>query len=189
MSSGSEHEGGDPARHLSGAELALRFARAAEAPREEGRVVLLVERPEAGVRRTLERVRLAPDAPLGDDRWARGSRNPEAQITAMEAGVGEVIANGQDLALFGDNLVLDLALDAVNLPIGSRIQAGEAVLELTPKPHTGCKKYRARFGLDALRYISDKERRALRMRGVHFAVIEAGEVAVGDAVRVLRRGL
>ncbi len=105
----------------------------------------------------------------------------------MEHRVGVAIANGQDLALYGDNLVVELSLDAANLPTGSRVRVGAALLEVTAKPHTGCKKYAARFGADALEYISDPIRKNRRLRGIHFRVIEGGEVSTGDRIEVVSR--
>ncbi len=157
-------------------------------PRDRGTVGLLVARGPDETRTTPEVVELEVGRPLPGDRWSP-RKDPEhgSQLTAMELSVGTTIANGQPLALFGDNLFLDLALDEGNLPPGSRIRVGAALLEVTPEPHTGCRKYRRRFGLDALKWINHPERRPLRLRGVHLKVIEPGRVAVGDPVEVVRR--
>ena len=101
--------------------------------------------------------------------------------------MGELIANGQPLALFGDNLIVDLDLSSANLPIGSRLRIGSATLEVMPFPHDGCDKYRARFGADALRFISEKSRRPRNLRGIYLGVIERGEIAVDDKVEILTR--
>jgi len=165
------------------------MAEAPPPPTDHGTVRLLVARGPSGARATPRSVNLEIEGPLPGDRWWPG-RDPErgSQLTAMQHGAGAVIANGQDLALFGDNLLLDLSLDASNLPIGSRVRVGGALLEVTPKPHTGCKKYAARFGTAALAWISVPARRALRLRGIHFRVVAPGRVAVGDAVEVISRG-
>lgn len=176
--------------HLAEAELAC-WSRV-RPPVDEGRVELLVVRlPEEGRSRP-EVVELAVGAPVGipggpADRW---EPDPDClcQITAMEAETARHIANGQPLALFGDNLLLDLALDAENLPPRSTVRIGTALLEVTPEPHTGCKKYAARFGIAALAWISAPERRHLRLRGVHLRVVEPGRVRVGDVAAVIRRG-
>ena len=106
----------------------------------------------------------------------------------MEYEIARMIANGQPLELFGDQLFIDLDLSARNLPIGSRLRIGEALLEVTPKPHNGCKKFRSRFGEDALYFVSDPERRYRNFRGVYMCVIERGVVRVDDEVVVLSRG-
>lgn len=181
--------GGDPTRHRTRADLDELLGGAERPPRDHGRVALLVARGPSEARATPGAVALTRDGPLPGDRWSM-SRDPErgSQLTAMEHGVGAAIANGQDLALFGDNLVLDLALDAGNLPVGSLVRVGRALLQVTEEPHTGCKKYAARFGIDALAWISARERKSLRLRGIHFRVVEPGRVAVGDPVEVVRRG-
>ncbi|MBA2319890.1 MAG: hypothetical protein H0V89_01935 [Deltaproteobacteria bacterium] len=150
---------------------------------------LLVARGPGEARATPSAVTLQRDRPLPGDRWSP-SRDAErgSQLTAMEHRVGIRIANGQDLALFGDNLVLELALDAANLPIGGLVRVGGALLEVTSKPHNGCKKYAARFGLAALAWISVPTRRPLRLRGIHFRVAGPGRVAVGDPVKIVSRG-
>jgi MOSC domain-containing protein YiiM len=106
----------------------------------------------------------------------------------MEVGVAGLIANGQPWTLFGDQLFLDLDLSSENLPVGSAIAVGQAVLEVTPKPHKGCAKYQARFGPDALRFISRPDLRPRNLRGVYLRVVTEGWTRVGDAVKVERRG-
>lgn len=163
---------------------------ASTAPRDVGRVVLIVRRvAPAGVREPLPRVEVSPGAGVPGDAWGRGQTpDPQAQLTVMQADVATLVANGQPLELFGDNLIVDLDLSSGNLPTGSRLRAGGATLEVTPLPHNGCRKFRARFGADALRFVSRAETRHRNLRGVYMRVVEAGEVAAGDPVTVLRRG-
>lgn len=179
---------GDPSRHLSPSDLDQLLGGAPPAPRDRGHVALLVARGPDERRETPHRVELSVDGPLPGDRWSP-AKDPHrrSQLTAMEAEIGRRIAHGQPLSLFGDNLVLDLALDADNLPPGARVRVGAALLEVTDKPHTGCKKYAARFGVDALAWISVPERRPARLRGIHLRVVEPGSVAVGDEVVVVER--
>jgi MOSC domain-containing protein YiiM len=76
-------------------------------------------------------------------------------------------------------------LSSENLPPGSRLAIGGAVLEVTDEPHTGCKKYSGRFGLDALQFVNSPEGRALNLRGINTRVVQPGPIRVGDAVRKL----
>ncbi len=179
---------GDSACFLSIDDLTAGLATLA-APRDAGRVVALVTRVvDGGRRESLERALLTVADGMPGDAWARKSPGkPEAQLAVMQAGVAALIANRQPLALFGDNLFLDLDLSAQNLPIGSRLRAGAVVLEVTPKAHNGCRKFRGRFGDDALRFVAHPERRHLNLRGIYLRVIDEGEVAVGDAVEVIAR--
>ena len=134
------------------------------------------------------RLHLTPGGGVPDDRWgAQAEPDPEAQMAVMQIDVASLIAAGQSLELFGDQLFLDLDLSVENLPPGSRVQLGGATVVVTPLPHNGCKKFRARFGLDALQLVSLPELRHRNLRGVYMRVVEAGEVAVGDEVRVLAR--
>jgi MOSC domain-containing protein YiiM len=169
--------------------LCDRLAAARAAPRDRGRVTLLVTRVADGGRREQPaRVVLTAAAGMPGDGWLRKSPDkPEAQLTVMQHDVASLIANGQPLPLFGDNLFLDLDLSATNLPIGSRLRAGAVLLEVTPKAHNGCHKFKGRFGSDALRFVAHPDRRSLNLRGIYLRVVEDGEVAVGDAVEVVMR--
>lgn len=178
----------DHTRHLSTEQLAERFGMLSPSPRDKGTVTLLHARAE-------DRIRVTPpsayldETGMPEDAWGRNpDADPNTQLTVMNHAVGAVIANGQSFTLFGDNLIVDLDLSEDNLPAGSRLKLGAALVEVTPEPHTGCNLYAQRFGTDALRFISEKDRRSQRLRGIHFRVVEPGEVAVGDTIEVLHRG-
>ena len=181
--------GGDPASFLALDELCARLERATPAPRDTGRVMLLVTRVAAGgAREQPPRVVLTAAAGMPGDGWLRKSPDaPEAQLAVMQHAVATLIANGQPLALFGDNLFCDLDLSAANLASGSRLRAGAVLLEVTPKAHNGCHKFHGRFGADALRFVAHPPRRHLNLRGIYLRVVEDGAVAVGDAVEVVSR--
>jgi MOSC domain-containing protein YiiM len=179
---------GDPSRHLPLDDLERGLAALPETPANVGRLALIVRKGEGGRRETPDQVRLTPDAGLPGDAWGRRQQpNPEAQLAVMQTAVAELIANGQPLALIGDNLFLDLDLSRDNLPIGSRLRLGTATLEVTPKPHNGCQKFQQRFGPGALRFVAKPEIRHRNLRGIYMRVVEAGEVGLGDPVEVLRR--
>jgi len=105
----------------------------------------------------------------------------------MRRDIAALIANGQPLTLFGDNLFVDLDISQENLPAGTRLQLGECVVEVTPEPHTGCRKFSDRFGQDALRFTTIPRIREHNLRGIHWKVIESGEVRVGDSITVISR--
>ena len=179
---------GDPSRHLPLAELEGALRRMPPAQREQGRVALIVRRRADGARETPELVRLcAKEGVPGDDWSRRPPHNPEAQLAVMQRAVAELIANGQPLTLFGDNLIVDLDLSAANLPTGSRLRIGAATVEVTPKPHNGCHKFRARFGDAALRFVQAPATRDRNLRGIYWKVIEPGDAGVGDRIEVLAR--
>ena len=179
---------GDPSRHLPLGELEQKLGTLPAAPRDAGRVALLVRRRPDKVRETPTRIDLGPDTGVPGDAWGRGQKpDRAAQVTVMEVDVAELIANGQPLTVFGDNLFLALDLSVENLPTGSRLRLGRALLEVTAKPHNGCRKFAARFGHDALRLVANPQLRHRNLRGIYMSVVEAGEVAVGDAVAVVSR--
>jgi hypothetical protein len=159
-----------------------RWAAAEPAPRGTGTVRLICVRVGDGVHETPERAEVTVEDGLAGDRWAQGRRDLDAQITLMNVRVTELIGGPLDLP--GDNFQVDLDLSEEALPVGTKLRLGEALLEVSPAPHTGCKTFRRRFGLDALTWVNDTRER--RLRGMNCRVIESGEVAVGDAVTVAR---
>jgi MOSC domain-containing protein YiiM len=182
---------GDADRHLSLSDLEDRLRAMPPAPKDRGLVVAIFARPGSNERAQLERARLTASSGVPGDRWSAPrpdgrTAKPGQQLATMQSGVAELIANGQPIGLFGDNLFLDLDLSKENLPVGTRVRVGQALLEVTPEPHDGCVKFKGRFGADALRLVARKETRDRNLRGIYFKVVEDGDVAAGDAVEVLR---
>jgi MOSC domain-containing protein YiiM len=123
------------------------------------------------------------------DRWAVEKRyGPEFQLATTRADFARLIANGQRLELHGDNLYLTLDLSSENLPAGSLLRLGQALVQVTPQAHNGCKKWVQRFGLDAMQLNLAPTHRHLHLRGIYLRVVEAGPVSVGDTVVVASRG-
>lgn len=176
---------GDATRFRSFEDLRSALDALARPPLTDGRLLLIVRRAEGGRRELLDRVRVSPEEGLPGDAWERTlPRAIESQITMMQHAVAELVANGQPLALSGDNLIVDLDLSEENLPPGARLRIGSALLEVTEKPHNGCAKFAARFGHDALRFVSLPETRHRNLRGIHVRVVEAGEMKLGASIDV-----
>jgi hypothetical protein len=165
---------------LTAEDLETRWASAEPAPRGTGTVRVICVRVGAGVHETPDRAQVTVEDGLVGDRWAEGKRDLDAQITLMNVRVTELLGGPLDLP--GDNFQVDLDLSEEALPVGTRLRLGEALLEVSPAPHTGCKKFRERFGLDALTWVNDNRDR--RLRGVNCRVFEAGAVSVGDRIEV-----
>ena len=179
---------GDPACFRTFEELEGLLSALVGTPKDNGTVTLLMSRREGGRRELLKSVRFEIDGGMPGDAWGRNSkRKLEAQLATMQTDVAELIANGQPLELAGDNLYLALDLSNENLPTGSRVRIGGVLLEVTPMPHNGCKKFRARFGDGAHRFVCDPGLRHRNLRGIYFRVIEPGNVSVGDPVVVVSR--
>lgn len=189
-SSGPEAYGpeGEPSRHRSFAELDAGVKALPAAPKDTGLLHLIVRRRADGVRETLDRVFLTPEHGVPGDRWGRKQPDkPEAQLTVMRRDVAEVIANAQPLTTFGDNLFVDIDISTENLPTGSRLRVGAALVEVTPKPHNGCFKFKGRFGRDALEFVQAKPTRNQNFRGIYWRCLEAGEIRIGSPLEVLSR--
>ncbi len=170
--------------YLSTAEIEARLADVLASPRDGGRVAAIVARPGTDLRQRRAEALLSPEAGMEGDRWLAAGETPEQQISLMNVRLLRYLAADDEerMALAGDNLVVDLDLGADNLPAGQRLRIGDAVVEMTDAPHTGCAKFVARFGADATRFINAAERRALRLRGRYARIVEAGTVRVGDRV-------
>ena len=165
-----------------------------EAPAERGTVELIARRPDVDEREVLTKALLDPDEGLVGDTWRpRGSsRTPDggpdlnAQLTLMNARAAEVIAGERERwPLAGDQLYVDFDISRTNVPPGSRVQIGSAVIEFSEPPHTGCAKFSARFGVDALKFVNSQIGRELRLRGANCRVVVAGTVRPGDEIRKL----
>jgi hypothetical protein len=165
-----------------------------ESPRDHGTVELIACRPAPGDRTVLDTATLDAAAGLVGDSWnARPSKlmpdrrpHPDAQVTLMNARVIALVAGDREhWAIAGDQLYVDLDLSLANLPAGTRLAVGDAVLEVTALPHTGCAKFTARFGSDATRWINAPSGRALNLRGINTRIVTPGQVRRGDAIRKL----
>ena len=163
-------------------------------PAASGTVELIVRRPAENEREVLDEGVLDLELGLVGDVWkARGSSrtpdrsaNPDAQLTLMNARAAQAIAGTEERRpLAGDQLYVDLDLSIENLPAGTRLAVGEAVIEVTPEPHTGCAKFSARFGTEALKFVNKSPGRELRLRGVNTRVVTPGTVRPGDAISKL----
>jgi len=157
-------------------------------PRGRGGVRRICVRTGGGAHACPPRVRVTCEGGVDGDRWAREpQRRLDAQVTLIAARVAEWIARpGSPPEAAGDNFHVDLDVGVEALPVGTRIRLGTAVVEVTALPHSGCAKFRDRFGLDAVRWVNDPGHRERRLRGVNCRVIADGEVAVDDAVELVR---
>ena len=175
------------------AELEAMMEGIRDAPAETGVVELIVRRPAVDEREVVSEVRLdVAEGVVGDSWRARGnshtpdgSADPHAQLTVMNARAADAVAG--DISrwpLAGDQIYADFDIGVEHLPPGTRLTIGEAEIEVSEKPHTGCAKFSARFGTDALRFVNSPDGRRLRLRGMNTRITNGGIVRVGDPITV-----
>lgn len=182
-------------QHLSRAHLDASLGSILDSPRDSGLVVLVVRRPAVGERELPAEAMLDAASGLVGDNWLdRGSRStpdgsadPQRQVTVMNARVAELVAGGTDrMPLAGDQLYVDLDISVANLPAGSMLAVGGAILEVSDAPHLGCVKFVERFGPDAMSFVNSRVGRQLRLRGMNTTVVRPGVIRPGDRASAIR---
>ena len=112
-----------------------------------------------------------------------GGPHPDMQLNVMNARAVALVAGDRDRwSLAGDQLYVDLDISEANVPPGTQLAIGTAVIEVTDQPHTGCAKFTQRFGLEAHRFVNSRERADLHLRGINAKVVTPGTIRPGDAV-------
>jgi len=176
-------------KHLTMQELEAALDHLRTAPKNDGVVELIVRRPRTDEREVLEEAELDPVKGLIGDSWCvrpssktpDRSPHPEMQINIMNSRVTALVAQAKDRwPLAGDQLYIDMDLGKENLPGGTRLAIGSAVLEVSPLPHTGCNKFVARFGADAMKFVNSPIGRELCLRGINARIIQGGVIRVGN---------
>ena len=184
--------------HLRNAEIEAGVAHVLAAPKDEGRLEMIVRRPAVNAREVIAEGELDREHGLLGDNWltrgssrtANGLGHPEMQLNLMNSRFAMLIAASRErMPLAGDQLFVDLDLSGENLPPGTRLGIGEAVIEVTAIPHTGCKKFVERFGLDAMKFANSEFGRRHNLRGINAKVIKAGTIRTGNAVEGRSRPL
>ena len=179
-------------RHLSMEELEAGLEEIYRSPKDEGILKMIVRRPQTEVREILAEGELDLEEGLVGDNWrnrgssgtADGSAHPEMQLNIMNARAIALIAQSEERwQLAGDQLFVDLDLSEENLPPGTRLSIGTAVIEVTPVPHNGCKKFVSRFGLDAMLFVNSPLGKQLHLRGINAKVVQSGVIRPGDQVK------
>ncbi|HEY6115193.1 MAG TPA: MOSC domain-containing protein [Candidatus Dormibacteraeota bacterium] len=155
------------------------------APKDAGTLELIVARPDVNERLELASGELIVDGGLAGDRWNRGSRSSlKSQLTLMNVRATQLVAGDRSRwALAGDQLYVDMDLSPENIPPGTKLAIGSALIEVSDQPHLGCEKFAARFGQAARDFANSREGTAVNFRGINTRVVRAGTVRVGDAVR------
>lgn len=179
-------------KHLTTEELEAALDHLRQAPKDDGVVELIVRRPEENQREVLDEAEIDVMLGLVGDNWIKrgsrrtpdGSAHPDMQINIMNSRVTALVAQEKERwPLAGDQLYINMDLGRENLPPGSRIAVGSAVLEVSPLPHTGCHKFVARFGLEAMQFVNSELGKQMCLRGINAKVIQGGTVKVGQTAK------
>jgi hypothetical protein len=163
-----------------------------QSPKDVGTLEMIVRRPRVEGREVLEEGELDLEMGLVGDNWmergssrtADGVAHPDMQLNVINARLLDLVA--QDKArwqLAGDQLVVDFDLSEANIPPGTQLAIGSAVIEVTAQPHTGCQKFVARFGREAMLFVNSPVGKQLHLRGINARVVQPGTIRRGDAVR------
>ena len=178
--------------HRTNAELQAGLSATQISPRNEGRLELIVRRPNVGGREILAEGELDVVSGLVGDTWPQRpssrtpdrSPHPDLQLTLMNSRVATLIAGDVTRwPLAGDQLYVDFDISETNLPPGTRLEIGASVIEITAQPHTGCGKFVQRFGVAAMKFVNSPRGRELHLRGINARVVRPGMIRTGDAVR------
>lgn len=179
-------------QHLSMTELEAGMDHIRRSPKDNGILMMIARRPNVDEREVLTEGELNTLEGLAGDSWKvrgsghtpDGSANTNAQITVMNARTIALLAQEEERwSLAGDQLYIDMDLSHDNVPPGTRLSLGSAIIEVSAEPHTGCKKFSSRFGVEALKFVNSPEGKRLHLRGINAKVVQAGQIRVGDAVR------
>lgn len=179
-------------KHLTMAELEAGLDDIRRSPQDNGVLRMIVRRPAIDEREILQQGELDLVEGLVGDTWNSrgstrtddGSAHPDMQLNMMNSRAIALLAQDEDRwQLAGDQLFVDMDLSDTNLPPGTRLSLGTAVVEVTDQPHTGCKKFKARFGLDALKFVNSPVGKQLHLRGINAKVVQPGVIRLGDVVR------
>jgi len=181
--------------HRSTEELLAGLADIRQSPRDAGTLELIVRRPAVGAREVLEQGHLDVSEGLIGDTWKQRASSrtrdrtphPDMQLNIINSRAIDLVAQTKERwPLSGDQLFIDIDLSDANLPPGTRLELGSAVIEVTDQPHTGCSKFAARFGKDAFNFVNSPVGTELHLRGINARVVQPGAIKIGDVVRKVR---
>ncbi|MBL4716284.1 MAG: MOSC domain-containing protein [Bacteroidia bacterium] len=167
-----------------------------QAPKNNGTIEMVVRRPKTGEREVIEEVNLDHTEGLIGDNWKTrgssrtpdGSAHPDMQLNIMNSRAIALIAQDkQRWQLAGDQIFIDMDLSGNNLPPGTRLKIGTAIIEVSVIPHNGCKKFVERFGLDAMKFVNSPIGKQLHLRGINAKIVQSGVVKVGNVAQKINK--
>lgn len=181
-----------PANPVTAEELTAALPGILAAPRDAGVVRLLCARPKPNARIFPDALTMTRAAGvLGDFEMSRpwlelpdGGPDPRIQVSILPWRILDLVWRERDhVAHPGDNIVVDMNLTEENLPAGTLLAAGTAVLRISDVPNDGCVKWKVRQGKAAYDWVSAPAHAPLRLRGLFCSIEQDGVVGLGDTVR------
>jgi hypothetical protein len=165
------------------------------APKSDAPITMLCFRSDFGMREFPEHLTMTRAGGIPGERWLNhpwlklpdGSPDPRIQVSILPLRVLDLVWRDRVGTVHpGDTIVADLDMTQANLPAGTLLQAGTAVLRVSDEPNDGCVKWKARYGAAAMDWIVAPEHAGLRLRGVLCSIEQDGVVAGADRIKVLR---
>ncbi|WP_062763020.1 hypothetical protein [Falsirhodobacter sp. alg1] len=160
------------------------------APKDNTPVTMLCFRPATGERDFRDHLRLTRAEGIPGERWLTrpwmrlpdGSPHPAIQVSILPKRVLDLVWTDHSVPHPGDPIIADLDTSLANLPTGSLIRVGTAVLRVSGEFNDACVKWKVRYGKDAKDWITAPGHPELRLRGILCSVEEDGDVHLGDLI-------
>jgi hypothetical protein len=179
--------------HVTTATLTAALPHVLAAPKTDAPIAMLCYRPDFGQRTFPDSLTLTKAMGIPGERWlkhpwlrlADGTPDPRIQVSLLPTRVLELVWQDRETTPHpGDPIVADLDMTDANMPPGTLIQAGTAILRVSDEWNNGCVKWKARYGADAAAWITAQPQ--LRLRGLLCSVEQDGVLHVTDRLHILR---
>lgn len=183
--------------HATRSELNSALPSVLDAPKNGAKVELLCRRPDRNQRDFTDHLRLTQAGGIEGDYemkkpWLTlpdGSPDPRIQVSILPKRVLDLVwRDRENVAYPGDTIIADLNVTLDNMPVGTRLQVGGAVLEVSDVWNEGCAKWKVRMGREAYDWTSAPEHEALRLRGIYCSIVGDGMVRIGDTITKIEEG-
>ncbi|MFT5632095.1 MAG: hypothetical protein ACI9HB_003282 [Gammaproteobacteria bacterium] len=159
------------------------------APKSGAIVEQLCLRPGFSERSFPELLELTVAGGIIGERWTKapwltlsdGTPDPRIQVSILSKRVMDLCWRDRENTHHpGDTMIVDMDLGVENLPNGTRLGIGSAVVEVSDKFNTACIKWQGRYGAESLRWLNLRKNRDYRLRGILCRIVQDGVVRLGD---------
>ncbi|MDQ1900726.1 hypothetical protein RAH32_09770 [Paracoccus sp. WLY502] len=180
--------------HATASDLARALPHVLAAPKDDARADCLCFRPGFNQRSFPGRLVMTRADGIPGERWGKapwlklpdGSPDPRIQVSILPRRVMDAVwLDRENTPHPGDTIICDLDTSEANLPAGTLLQAGTAVLRVSDVFNDGCVKWKVRYGQAAKDWITAPGHPELRLRGILCSVERDGDVHLGDPIRKL----